>query len=390
MRLSEQYRPQYLKDVKGHDAALAKIKASIAQRKPVFLHGMPGIGKTTIAHALARELDFEIIEVNASDTRNKEHIQEIIGNAAKQQSLFSKGKLILIDEVDGISGTYDRGGVPELVTILKEHRHHPIILTANDPWDSKLSSIRKESTMVELTPLQLITIVHVLQSIAEHEKLSVDGATLKKIAEFAGGDLRAAINDLESLSLTSKKITPDDVATLSQREQEQSIFTALRTIFKEEDARATLGVFDLVDIDSDELFLWIDENLPLEYNGKDLVQAYHALSTADIFKRRIQRWQHWRFLAYIYQFLTAGIAAAKDKKSAGYVGYRRTSRILKIWMANQKNFKKKAIAEVLAPELHASKKRIVKEVIPYLKIITQGQKDIQLGLDEEQMEWLRK
>ncbi len=390
MRLAESYRPKSLKDVKGHDTAIAKIKASIAQKKPVLLHGMPGIGKTAIAYALARELDFEIIEVNASDTRNKENIHEIVGNAAKQQSLFGRGKLILIDEVDGISGTYDRGGVPELANILKEHAHHPIILTANDPWDSKLSSIRKECTMVELTTLQIATIMHVLKHIAEHEELNVDDLALKRIAEFAGGDLRAAINDLESLSLTSKTITAEDVATLSQREQEQSIFAALRTVFKGEDAKGTLGAFDLVDTDPDALFFWIDENLPLEYKGNDLARAYDILSKADIYKRRIQRWQHWRFLAYIYQFLTAGVAAAKDQKSPGYVGYQRTSRILKMWMANQKNFKKKAIAETLSPELHASKKRILQDVIPYLRIIAKRQKDIELGLDEEQMEWLRK
>ena len=390
MRLAESYRPQYLKDVKGHDTALAKIKASLAQKKPVLLYGIPGIGKTTVAYAYAHEMGYEIIEVNASDTRNKENIQEIIGNAAKQQSLFSKGKLILIDEVDGISGSYDRGGVPELVTILKEHAHHPMILTANDPWDSKLSGIRKECTMVELTNLQIATIVHVLKHIAEHEELQVDDNALRKIAEFAGGDLRAAINDLESLSLTSKTITVEDVSTLSQREQEQSIFTALRTVFKEENAKDTLGAFDLVDVDPDELFLWIDENLPLEYKGKALERAYGILSKADIYKRRIQRWQHWRFLAYIYQFLTAGIASAKDQKSMGYVGYQRTSRILRMWMANQKNFKKKTIAEKLSPELHASKKKIAKEVIPYLKIIAKNNKDLQLSLDDEQMEWLRK
>ena len=78
-------------------------------KKGVILHGAPGTGKTSLAYAIAFELDAEILELNASDLRNKQKVAEIIGPASRQKSLFKKNKILLIDEVDGISAR-DRGG----------------------------------------------------------------------------------------------------------------------------------------------------------------------------------------------------------------------------------------------------------------------------------------
>ncbi|MDO8556368.1 MAG: replication factor C large subunit [Nanoarchaeota archaeon] len=390
MRLSEHYRPESIAEIKGQDTATKTLQTSIQENRPVLLYGPPGTGKTAMAYALAKDLDYEVIEINASDTRNKEAMQNIVGNASQQQSLFSRGKLILIDELDGISGTEDRGGVTELAAVLDLKTPHPIILTANDPWDSKFNTLRKKCVMIECASLNYLTIANILKNITKQEGINVEEETLKRIAQTAGGDARAAINDLEILKMHHTIITKEDLDTLDQREQEGNIFNALRLIFKSKEAGKTLGAFDLIDQDMDDLFLWIDENLPLEYQGRDLAEAYNIMSIADIYRRRIQRWQHWRFMAYIYQFLTAGIATAKQEKSPGYVGYKRTSRLLKLWMANQKNAKKKAIAEVLQPELHTSKKRIARDIIPYLRIIMKKNKDMTLGLDEEQQEWMRK
>ena len=69
----------------------------------MWLWGDSGTGKTATAVALAHELGLELIEVNASDSRNKEAIGSLIGGAVNQGSLFGTGKLILVDEVDGLS-----------------------------------------------------------------------------------------------------------------------------------------------------------------------------------------------------------------------------------------------------------------------------------------------
>ncbi|MBN2421311.1 hypothetical protein JXB27_03470, partial [Candidatus Woesearchaeota archaeon] len=143
--------------------------------------------------------------------------------------------------------------------------------------------------------------------------------------------------------------------------------------------------------------LWVDENLPYEYKKpKDLAEAYHYVSQADLFNRRIRRWQHWRFLVYINAFLSGGIASSKDSKYSEFVQYKPTMRILKLWMANQKYAKRKAIAEKIHEKMHTSVKETVKSVVPYMQVIFKQNKEMsgkiaaELDLDEEEVEWLCK
>ena len=147
----------------------------------------------------------------------------------------------------------------------------------------------------------------------------------------------------------------------------------------------------------DEQFLWVDENLPHEYEKpQDLARAYEMLSRADVFKGRIRRWQHWRFMVYINALMTAGVASAKDEKYHKFVSYKPTGRILKIWIANQKSLKKKAIASKIAERTHSSTKEIMHTTLPYIQHIFRKNKSMasviakELKLDKEEIEWLSK
>ena len=104
---------------------------------------------------IARHHGWDVIEVNASDTRNAEEIESKIGAAAKQASLFFRGKVILVDEVDGISGQYDRGGIPTLVKII-ESTAFPVVMTATDVDDSSSPLSRKCRRLSFLTSSLLI------------------------------------------------------------------------------------------------------------------------------------------------------------------------------------------------------------------------------------------
>ena len=76
----------------------------------LFITGKAGTGKTTIAHIIANEFS-EYIELNASDKRSHDLLMTTIGESANTYSLFGNNrKLIIMDEVDGIHGTNDRGG----------------------------------------------------------------------------------------------------------------------------------------------------------------------------------------------------------------------------------------------------------------------------------------
>ena len=135
----------------------------------------------------------------------------------------------------------------------------------------------------------------------------------------------------------------------------------------------------------DEIFLWVEENIPYEYKGEDLARAYDTLSIADVFRGRIYRQQHWRFLVYENFLLSAGIsfASKKTKSLLEFTIYQRPKRILKIWLQNQKYAKKKTIAIKYAKAVHISKKRAMKEFFLLPLILNEeARKKLRLSEDE--------
>jgi replication factor C large subunit len=160
-------------------------------------------------------------------------------------------------------------------------------------------------------------------------------------------------------------------------------------ILKTTDPAIAISAFDSVDGNLDEFLLWLDENIPKEYSGKDLSRAYDKISRADVFRGRIRRWQYWGYLRYINVLLTAGIAVAKDQKKPGTTQYKRNSRILKIWMANRKYAKRKSIAQKLGAHCHCSYRKAL-QFLPLLKPAINEDLALELGLDEEELGWLHK
>ncbi len=386
---TERYTPQKSSDIVGQALAISQLKQAITRKHPALIYGPPGNGKTSSVYAIAADLSFEVLEVNASDFRNTEGVNTLIGGSLHQASLFNKGKIILVDEIDGIAGTEDRGGVQALHKLLAD-TPHAVVMVANNPWNSKFSTLRKASTLIEFRPLLAEIIFSHLAKICANENITASEQVLQKLARQSQGDLRSAINDLQAIATGKQKLHIEDLNVLGERDKETSMFRALQLIFKSDDARKTLNAFENASEDYDGAFLWLDENIPLEYKGKNLSRAYNALSMADVFRGRIRRQQHWRFLVYINQFLTAGIATAQQHPTPFFVPYKKTSRILKIWMMNQKNAKRKAIAQTLKTHLHSSTKDIVKNVIPYLKIMYQHNMQLDLPLAEEHIQWLTK
>lgn len=395
--LTDKYKPKTSTELLQKTNATA-IKEFIQnydkqQKKSVFIYGGPGTGKTSTIHALANELELELIELNASDFRNSEQIQNIIGSAIKQKSLFYKGKVILVDEVDGIAGNKDRGGIVELNSLI-DNSKYAIILTANNPWDSKLSTLRTKSLMIGFKSLTYLNIFSFLKSICEQEKISYDADALKTISRRCGGDLRSALNDVQSL--IQKGITKETAENLGERNRIESVFNALMKIFKSNDLETVKTALDDLEEDLDVCFLWIEENMPKEYSDKSLLTGVDMLSKADIFRKRIIKTQHWRFLSYINTYLTTGVALAKDpSQKKGFIRYAPSTRILKIWRARQAKGKKQFF-EKLSKYTHCSNSKTTKEIMPYLQFILKKNKKKteelkeELKLDEDSMEFMEK
>jgi replication factor C large subunit len=384
----EIYRPKSFSEIKGQDLAVGKAKFFVKNfgrgKRAMILHGPPGTGKTTLAHAIAKELNAEIFELNASDLRNKQNIKEILKPAIEQRSLMKKGKIILIDEVDGISAV-DRGGLTELLALIKT-TPYPLIITANDIWDRKLNDLRRNAELVQLKEVEYKIVREILSDILKKENLIMNPNIVASVAMRAKGDIRAAINDLQT---ASRLIDPSEII-FYERDKESDIFNTLKKIFQQKPDKENLVLFDSLNMTLDDIMLWIEENIPAEYKGEELAKAFDSLSRADVFKGRIYKQQYWRFLVYESILLSYGIAAAKKNTKTGFTSYKRPSRILKIWMNNQRTIKKKSIAQKYAKHVHVGEKRAMNE-FPIIKQIIVSNPEIakELRLDEEEIEYLK-
>ena len=400
---SRKYQPKSLNDVVGQSEAVeALVKfvrdfdARRSKKKAALVYGPVGCGKTSSVYAVAAELGLEVLETNASDFRNADGIMSVAGNASRQMSLFSRGKVILIDELDGLSGQQDRGGVGAVQDVI-ESSAFPVVLTANDAYSKKFAPLRKASVMVEFKQLSTVHVKEALARIAAAEKIKVDDDALAVLANRSAGDLRGSVVDLQLLCSGTTKLTKEAVNELSERNRVEEMESALVRIFRTTDPLIAAEAFEKVEEQPEDCFAWIDENLPSEYKKpEELAAAYEALSKADVFRGRIMSRQHWRLLSYFVQVMSIGTAIAKEKKYDTVADYKQPDRGLKFFIAKARHQRKLDIAEKIASRLHSPKAAVLADTLPFMRIIFSKEKDkikvekmaTELGLDEDEVEWL--
>ena len=144
---TEKYRPTRLEEVVGNPAAIADLRRwadGWARGRPakraVILQGDAGVGKTSAALALAQEMGWALIEMNASDSRNADAIEKVATRGSVLQTFSPTGeflraeqggrKLILLDDADNAFGREDHGGTAALVNLI-QNRRQPVVLIVN-------------------------------------------------------------------------------------------------------------------------------------------------------------------------------------------------------------------------------------------------------------------
>ena len=365
------YKPKSLKEFVNQNEALRKFLNFMKKwkkGKALLFYGPPGTGKTCLIEAYANEKNLEFIELNASDWRSKTQIEKILSETINTKPLFKKGKIIFIDEIDGLAGREDVGGVGAIIKLIKESRF-PIILTANDPWKSKLKILRNYCELVEFKKVSVFDIEKRLAFIARKENIKVDKIVLRELARRSEGDLRAAITDLEIISRGKNEIKLKDLEVLGFREKEKVIFDILKNIFKTSSAKSASLALMNVNKDPVEIFWWIEENILNEYEkAEEIAKAYEALSKADLFRARIAREQNWKFLKYMIELMTAGVALSKKEMYRKFTRYKYPSKLIVLGRTKFERREEKEKLWELSKELHCSTRKIREEFLPFLKI----------------------
>jgi len=382
------YKPKSLTEIIGNADAIEKLvdwvkswERGIPKKRAAFLYGPPGVGKTVTVEALAHDYDMEFVEKNASDHRTEEAINRFAGLASQYGSLFGEKRIILLDELDGLTGTSDRGGVKAITDVVRSAQC-PIILIANSAYDPRFSNLRIYCLLIEFKRPPAGEVAKRLKLVSEDEGIQTDEAVLKFIAQRSEGDVRSAVNDLQALGQGKKKLTYEDVSWLSCRDRQDSIFNVLRMILYGKTCAIAKQAANMVDMDTDMLFEWIYENVPAHLTDPhDLADAMDALSIADVYRGRIRATQDWGFMRYVTDYMTAGVALArKNTKTSGWIPFKFPERIQMLSRSRAERAMKFSIGAKVKRKSHISAIRASSEIIPYLKIIFKNNAEMAAGL----------
>ena len=168
---TEKYRPAKLSEVVGNDNAISELRAwaeaigsaEVKAKKAAILHGPPGCGKTSAAYALASDMGWEVIELNASDQRNEGVIKSIVGHASRSNTFSRRTRLIILDEADNLHGKEDRGGTRAITEVVKR-TSQPVILIANDLYRMS-KALQRNCRVIRFQRLRPERIYQVLRKI---------------------------------------------------------------------------------------------------------------------------------------------------------------------------------------------------------------------------------
>jgi replication factor C large subunit len=374
MDWTEKYRPSTLAEVRGNDSARDEFREWAEtwdeHREAVIVHGSPGVGKTSAAHALAADLGWPTIELNASDSRTKDVIERVAGEATKSGTLSGGGegrRLVILDEADNVHGNADRGGA-RAITALVTEAGQPTVLIANDYYEMS-SALRNACQEIEFRDVSARSILPVLRDICRQEDVEYDAAALEAIAEQDSGDLRGAIKDLQAVADGRDAITEADVVT-AERDRTEGVFSLLDAVLKEEDAEGALRASYDVDETPDDLLGWIEDNLPKDYAGPELARAYRQLATADRWLGRTRATQTYRFWRYASDAMTAGVAAARGEEKGGWTRYGPPSYWSKLGRSRGRRDTRDYVARAIAEAEGVSMATARRRILPFLSTMT--------------------
>ncbi|XP_031800123.1 replication factor C subunit 1 [Sarcophilus harrisii] len=291
--------------------------------KAALLSGPPGIGKTTTASLVCGELGYSYVELNASDTRNKSSLKEIVAESLNNTSIkeFCSGSgaahsggtkhALIMDEVDGMAGSEDRGGIQELIGLIK-HTKIPIICMCNDRNHPKIRSLVHYCFDLRFQRPRIEQIKGAMMSVAFKEGLKIPPPAMNEIILGANHDIRQVLHNLSMWCAESKALTYDQAKADSSRAKKDvklGPFDVARKVFAAGEETAHMTLMDKSDLffhDYSIAPLFVQENYlhvkPAAAGGdvkKHLMllsRAADSICDGDLVDRQIRNKQNWSLL----------------------------------------------------------------------------------------------
>ncbi len=380
MMWSEKYRPQSIADMVGNEEARTAFVEWFAKwkkgTKPLLLVGPPGIGKTTLANLASKQFGYDMIGLNASDIRNKQRIQEMLSPVLGNLSIFGK-QMIFVDEVDGIHGRSDFGGVEGLIKILKEPTV-PIILAANSETSDKMKGIKKVVKTIHLKPLPPRLLQLYLQKILKNENAKLGLGSIIKIIINSRGDLRSMINSSQAVVTGFEPSTGMSFENLNVEDGINAFFKAN----SKDEARIVL--YSLRIDPREKINAFYSSVITSNISQIEMEKMLQVLSEADLLYGRIMKTQEWRLLRYLDNIL---LKLYQKDTSIRYTKYNLSWPLLNRLRWDGRSIK--SLANVFAKKMHISKSTFATFYFPFILFCMKNKK-LELEIDDTLTELLEK
>lgn len=380
MMWSEKYRPKNLFEIIGNEEAKESFVDWLGKwmkgTKPILLIGPPGIGKTTLATVCAKQFGYDLIGLNASDVRSKQRIQEILEPILGNTSVLGRA-MIFVDEVDGIHGRSDYGGVEALIDILKEPTV-PIVLAANFDKSAKMKNIKKATKTITLRPIPPRLLRLYLETILKKEGASLQVGNVVKIVLECKGDIRSMLNSAQAQVTGFELLTEKTFVTGDVEEVVNAFFKAKSV----DEARAILYSLRIDPREKIDAFYSSVITSPL--SKEDMQKMLEVISEADLLYGKIMKTQEWRLLRYLDSIL---LSLYKEGTLARYSQYNLSWPLLNRIRWDGRAIK--GMTSAIAKKMHVSSSDFAIFYFPYV-LFCMKNKTLDLKLDEPFMEVIQK
>jgi len=380
MMWSEKYRPQNIFDMVGNEDARKQFVEWFGKwkkgTKPLLLIGPPGIGKTTLCFIAGKQFGYDMISLNASDVRNKKNIQEILTPVLGNQTVLGE-PMIFIDEVDGIHGRSDFGGVEALINILKEPTV-PIVLAGNYDSSDKMKKIKKVVKTLQINPLSPRFLKLYLNMILEKENAKINPGRLIKLITDSKGDIRSMINSAQALVTGFEPNTEKSFESLNVED-------GLNAFFKSQSLdEARVVLFSLRIDPREKINAFYSSIITSNSSSEKMSKALEVISEADLLYGKIMKTQNWRLLRYLDSIL---LSLYEKDSSARYTKYNLSWPLLN--RLRWDGAKIKAIGSSLSKKLHVSNSTFATFFFPLILALKKNN-SIELEFEETYEELIEK